>query len=330
MHYAVFSRYQHPKAHGIDSMSTIIVRFREDVESDLADVIKYLNWNGEGLPEPYTHTEQMYGGKGWALVAVFETPPTHLGYKQIKIDDDTDEFELTIYQHTLGDHRFVGIYDSCQIVPMYFFQEKEYRKDKTFIQYECECLCHAPNSMICHIAPCCAKCEYCHKDFTQITEHKRVCESAAKEQRDANEAKYQELIEIHRLTTILEYDCCKCNCHAPGIDKNWNGCTDCCNTCGICFGHIKKDKFAEHEQKCRLLKQSGKLNLDECKCACHKAPIMKHVTPCCLKCANCEKMVKADRIPIHAISCRMDAPPQKTFRIIYPNLDSHDGESKDR
>jgi hypothetical protein len=255
MHYAVFSRYQHPKAHGYDSMSTIIVRFREDIESDLADVIKYLNWDGEGLPEPYTHTEQMYGGKGWALVAIFETPPTHLGYKQINIDANTSKDELTLYQHTLGDHRFVGIYDSSQIVPLYYFKAKEYKKAKKFIQYECECLCHMPPETIFHCGPrCCIKCAHCGKSFAQLTEHQRICASATQEQRDTNEAHYQALVKKHRENNILQDDDCQCNCHAEGMHNSvWSGCRDCCTLCHQCWRHINKECFQAHQAICKKI-----------------------------------------------------------------------------
>ncbi|MBS1722607.1 MAG: hypothetical protein JSS66_06310 [Armatimonadetes bacterium] len=110
--YAVFSRHTHPTEQHSHSYSVAIVEYNGDDE--LRALVNHLGPNGAGLPEPYGHVYQWYGGKNYDLVAIFDNAPYCVGPYEAFAP------ELVPMRPTqkisVGDNRFVGYYKASDIL----------------------------------------------------------------------------------------------------------------------------------------------------------------------------------------------------------------------
>ena len=109
---AVFARHTHPISQGSHSYSMALVSY--ETQEQLKELEKLLQWSGMGLPEPYGHKHQWFGGNTYDLIATFPTPPTTItSYKEKPNIEDITAKEN---KRSVGDHRWIGYYSAEELL----------------------------------------------------------------------------------------------------------------------------------------------------------------------------------------------------------------------
>lgn len=108
---AVFVRHTHPVSQGNHSYSVALVKYQ--TQDELQALIKFFGYSyeGKGLPEPWGHSYQWYGGNCFDLVATFPGDPDTLAPLQHVIYED-----IRRNRHSVGDNRWVGYYTAEELL----------------------------------------------------------------------------------------------------------------------------------------------------------------------------------------------------------------------
>lgn len=108
---AVFVRHTHPESQGNHSYSVAVVKYQ--AQDELQALVKFFGYSheGKGLPEPWGHNYQWYGGHCYDLVATFPGDPDTLAPMQHVIYED-----IRRNRHGVGDHRWVGYYTAEELL----------------------------------------------------------------------------------------------------------------------------------------------------------------------------------------------------------------------
>lgn len=109
---AVFARPDHPKGYvmgqGHSAHGYIVVFVRCANEDELDAVTKLLTSYGQGLPEPFGHTYQWYGGRMDRIAILPDTDTVQLWRDYSRADETT--------KLSRGDNRFIGVYNAGELL----------------------------------------------------------------------------------------------------------------------------------------------------------------------------------------------------------------------